>query len=929
MKKVLLLLLFCTSLSQRLMSDIPATAPTTIDESPFAIDNLGDGVEEAVLKKTLKESASTTDDRLVISTDSKDLETKKPLLNLKDEKVALATQVAEKEEQENREYFLNFENTALSTLVNYVGDLMGYTIVPDKGIENSKVSLQVREPLTASGVWKVFLTLLDMANFAIVEIDGIYKIVPRDAKHTEPLPAYINVSVDNLPDSDITIRYVTTLRNIPIGEVQDLLGNLLSAQAKLLPQPSINGFIISDKSMNIKSAMRILQELDQSGLQEQVVVMPLKRVNSADAKKILDSLRNSPENSPIARLFGRNAEQSIDYFSPTTKIIAEDRRNLLILLGNIKSIKKIEDFVKEHIDTELKGTKSPFRLYEFQYADAQQVAQILNDVVNAQPDSSAGQQAAKYGGIRGGVKYFKPMSFQVDTTGNRLISTCVDDQDWELLKKTIHDLDKPQPQVAIETFIVTINIDDKKGLGGQLRNKFHNQLFNGIDVQTAPLGTSIYDPNNSSPTNLLGNLIKGLGSLQQGTTAFTFGKPADGMWGVFQALNALTNTSILQKPFLTVSNRSTATIDVGSTQQVISSTAIGDTGTQTPGYTEKKVGSTLSFTPQINTDGVISLKIDTTLSDFVVQAQSNYSTTVKKLKTNVSVASGQVLVLGGFVKTSVNETSNETPLLGRIPIAGWLFKNKKRTVAKDYVFYFICPTIIKPRTEPGVELYTKIKLHEATKQVENASEVSLNKDVIHNWFFNRSGENYHHKVIDFANARYQPTTVDIKNDPFYRDEGYFQSTAAKKTDGEIKEEVGEEPDEVFIEDEEEVIDEPQVPLFNSLEQKVATREKKEESVEAIEPIPQPLLDLKPIELAEDKRNQLKELLARDTTPLPSLMPPSRENMKQLLSSQPKIETKKVENIAPEVKPTPVGDDDAERVKEAMRKLLASSRQAYN
>ena len=78
------------------------------------------------------------------------------------------------------------------------------------------------------------------------------------------------------------------------------------------------------------------------------------------------------------------------------------------------------------------------------------------------------------------------------------------------------------------------------------------------------------------------------------------------------------------------------------------------------------------------------------------------------------------------------------------------------------------PTIIKPRSTPGMQLYTKMKLHQATDDIEDTVETKCIMDPIHNWFFNPEKENYSHKVIDFANARYQPTTVDIRNDPYYR-----------------------------------------------------------------------------------------------------------------------------------------------------------------
>ena len=142
--------------------------------------------------------------------------------------------------------------------------------------------------------------------------------------------------------------------------------------------------------------------------------------------------------------------------------------------------------------------------------------------------------------------------------------------------------------------------------------------------------------------------------------------------------------------------------------------------------------------------------------------------TDKVLNTNVTVANGQVLVLGGFIKTNVSEDTGETPGLSRIPIFGWFFKSKKRTINKSYIFFFISPTLMKPRKLPGMELYTKMKLHEAADGVEEAIETKNGKDPIANWFFNAEKETYAHKIIDYANARYQPTTVDIEDDPYYR-----------------------------------------------------------------------------------------------------------------------------------------------------------------
>jgi len=77
------------------------------------------------------------------------------------------------------------------------------------------------------------------------------------------------------------------------------------------------------------------------------------------------------------------------------------------------------------------------------------------------------------------------------------------------------------------------------------------------------------------------------------------------------------------------------------------------------------------------------------------------------------------------------------------------------------------PTISKPRQSPGTNLYTKMKINESREVIDDAVITQQLKDPIHNWFFAEK-ENYSHKIVDFANARYQPTTVDIADDPYYR-----------------------------------------------------------------------------------------------------------------------------------------------------------------
>ena len=683
----------------------------------------------------------------------------------------------DKKEKIKKDIYLNFENTELANFINYMSELKKINLIPDRSLTGVKVSLTIREPLDTQQAWNVFLTIIEMGGFSIVKRGNVYVVIPKTQKRTQPLPSFINVPIDTLPESDENIRYVTFLQNINVSNITEILSSMLSPESSIIPYPEVNGMIITDKSLNIKSGMKIIRELDQTGLQESVVVMKLKRANATDVKKLFDSLINKQDTPAqnFARLLGRQAESTLEYFSPTTRIIAEERTNSLILLGNQKSIKKIEDFIVNHVDTELKGTESPLHIYELQYADASQIKDILQSVTDPSGLEASGQQAGKYGAVRGGVKYFKKMLFQVDKDGNRLIVSSTDKQDWKLLKKTIEDLDKPQPQVAVEALIVTVAITDSKKFGGALRNKIDGQIGKGINFQSPTYsGVVTADSGKSLLGNMLDGIVNGLGS-----TVLSFG-PSTNIWGIFEALKSLTNISVLSQPFFTVQNKTKAHIQVGSEQQVVNEVT-GDSEDSFKGYKYVKAATTLDVTPQINLDGILRLNINLTYEVFTDPELGNKDT--KNVTTDVTIADGQVLALGGFIKTKATETENKTPLLGDIPILGWLFKNKRKVVSKDYILIFLAPTIIKPRTTPGMDLYTRMKLHSAKNDIEEAVEMRKTNDPIQNWFFNPEKENYSHKVEDFANARYQPTTVDIKNDPYYR------SAINQKN---IKEESGEE-----------------------------------------------------------------------------------------------------------------------------------------
>ena len=95
-------------------------------------------------------------------------------------------------------------------------------------------------------------------------------------------------------------------------------------------------------------------------------------------------------------------------------------------------------------------------------------------------------------------------------------------------------------------------------------------------------------------------------------------------------------------------------------------------------------------------------------------------------------------------------------------------KNKTKIVEKQNVLIFLSPTIVKPRTHQGINPYSRMKLDMAKEATDAATQTGRGRDPVHDWFFDPKRRGYSYKVDDFATARYQPVTADIRNDQYYR-----------------------------------------------------------------------------------------------------------------------------------------------------------------
>jgi general secretion pathway protein D len=122
-------------------------------------------------------------------------------------------------------------------------------------------------------------------------------------------------------------------------------------------------------------------------------------------------------------------------------------------------------------------------------------------------------------------------------------------------------------------------------------------------------------------------------------------------------------------------------------------------GTVQNSVEQQKVNLSLKITPQINkVTRFVKLKIDQKIEDFSGRKLENNSggvgTVVRSLNTTVVVRDKDTIAMGGLMRDKETNTTNKVPLLGDIPVLGWLFKNTTKSVEKVNLLFFMTPKIL-------------------------------------------------------------------------------------------------------------------------------------------------------------------------------------------------------------------------------------------
>ncbi|TVO91555.1 MULTISPECIES: pilus (MSHA type) biogenesis protein MshL [Shewanella] len=252
-----------------------------------------------------------------------------------------------------------------------------------------------------------------------------------------------------------------------------------------------------------------------------------------------------------------------------------------------------------------------------------------------------------------------------------------------------------QRQVILEAKILEVTLSDGYQQGIQWQDVLGSALADGNTKVN--FGTS-----EGSFGDQITEAIGGVTSLSLNGTDFT---------AMITLLDTQGDVDVLSSPRVTASNNQKAVIKVGRDEYFVtdvSSTTVASTTPVTSPEVELTPffsGIALDVTPQIDKDGSVLLHVHPSVTDVKEQNKSIKisdssldlplaQSEIRESDTVIKALSGDVVVIGGLMKSENTEVVSKVPLLGDIPFIGEAFTNRSKLKRKTELVILLKPTVV-------------------------------------------------------------------------------------------------------------------------------------------------------------------------------------------------------------------------------------------
>jgi general secretion pathway protein D len=623
-------------------------------------------------------------------------------------------------------YELNFENTPIATVTKVIlGDILGVGYTIDARVQGT-ITLASGRPIPKTDVLYALESALRTANAVLVRDQSGYRLLP--AADAVGGGATDRAMAGKGPEPGYGITIIP-LQYVSVQTVSKLLDSFATKPGSIRADPARNLLVVQGSGAERRAAVETVLNFDADWMHGQSVgIYPVKNTTPepiiGELEKIMDTgegglSQNLVKLQPIARL---NA------------ILAVTRKPELL--------RSTESWIKrlDNSETASAGVK----VYRVRFGDARQIAKILNELfLGAQASSgeAATNQIAPGGGtttlssterLTGGasaptVSGVQPPGIQSPrTTGlppadnipsaspagslgggragaipgilpdvritpdvvNNALLIYASQENYRIIQRALDQIDRPQLQVAVEATIAEVTLNDNLNYGVQFFLQNTNLGFN------SPVGSAI----NTAASSPLAAVFPGFN--------FLVGAQASPQV-LINALHTYTDVKVLSNPSLVVVDNQPATLEVGDQVPTTtgSATVLSSSNTVVNTIDYHDTGIILRVTPRISPNGSILLNVEQEISN--VSTTSNTGTltptfSTRKVKSAISIVSGQTVLLAGLISDSQSRTRNGIPLVDEIPGLDFFGSQTQKQLQRTELIIFIRPQIIRDSVDASV-----------------------------------------------------------------------------------------------------------------------------------------------------------------------------------------------------------------------------------
>ncbi|MCC2595591.1 type II secretion system secretin GspD [Pusillimonas sp. MFBS29] len=624
---------------------------------------------------------------------------------------------------------LNFVNADLQGVVRALARFTGHNFVVDPRVKG-KLTLVSEAPVDQDTAYAMLLSALRMQGFAVVDVDGVSRVVPEaDAKLLGAPVASPQQSGSQYGGELITrvfpLKFENAVNLVPILRPMIAPNNTINAYA------GNNTLVITDYADNLDRIAQVIAGIDTAQSLNTDVV-PIHYGVALDVAALANQLLGNNSGNPA---------------NMQATVVADPRSNSVLLRANTPAQLDVARDLIERIDSP--ETKSGnLHVVYLRNAQATRLADVLRGVLSGQDgndetsgdmfnslsdgaggilsgnnpgalntamNSTTGTAAAgnlssnalggSSGNLGGSGNSMRTKAFtaggatiQADPATNTLIISAPPPL-YRSLREVIDQLDQRRAQVLVESLIVEVSTDKAAEFGIQW-------MAGGDSITNG--GTSFIGGSNYGGSGISRNGVTTIDALAQGLslgvvkgTVNVLGTEILNLSVLARALQTNGDANVLSTPNLMTLDNEEASIIVGRTVPFVTGqyTTSAD-GASNPFQTvaREDVGLTLRIRPQISEGGTVKMSLYQEVSS-IDEAASNVRggliTRKRALETNVLVDDGQIIVLGGLLEDRINDSTSSVPVLGDIPVLGNLFRYDKRSRAKTNLMVFLRPHIVR------------------------------------------------------------------------------------------------------------------------------------------------------------------------------------------------------------------------------------------